>query len=170
LSGKEDYSDADWELLAKLPSRIGHAVMIASTTRFFGARKEMKVMRDTIADLSDRFGEYQLVLEIIPLAESERKREGWHRSLRKRRAIYHEETIKLCENASSILARNSDQEETEGFKRWLLLIGEEVANAFLTDEFMGIGGVVISKDEEKVLKNIASALGVKDYSIKGRNI
>ncbi|NYT11198.1 MAG: hypothetical protein GKC03_01445 [Methanomassiliicoccales archaeon] len=170
MSGRKDFSDADWQLLASLPSRIGHSVMIASTTRLFGGRREMRAMKDAIADMTGNFIGNQLVKEITPFAESERKKEDGHRSLRKRRASYHEGTVKLCENASSILAGNSDQGETEGFKRWLLFIGEEVANAFLTDEFMGIGGEVISKDEVKVLKNIASALGVKDYSIKGRDI
>lgn len=170
MSGRKDFSDADWQLLASLPSKIGHAVMIASRTRFFGIRKEIKAMKDAITDLEGNFSENNLVQEMIPFAESERRKEEGPRSLRKRRTSYQEETVKLCENASSLLERNENANETEEFKRWLLHIGDSVANAFLTDEFMGIGGVVISKDEEKILKKIAFGLGVRDYSMERRDI
>jgi hypothetical protein len=169
LSGRIDFSEEEWQLLSMLPSRIGISVMIASSTRFFGAGKEINAMRDAIADNQNNFAGNQLVGEMIPYAESERKRQGWKRNLRKRRESYHSETVELCEMGSSILSSKPDREESEVFKRWLLFIGEEVANAFLTDEFMGIGGVVISKDEEKVLKKIASALGMKGYSVRARD-
>jgi len=35
-----------------------------------------------------------------------------------------------------------------------------------TDEFMGIGGVVISREEKNLLKSMAEALGVTDYHIE----
>lgn len=162
-----DLLKKDWETLISAPSKIGHDIMIASSTRFLlGARKEMKAMREAISDSNSLFRENRLIRKIMPRSEEIRKSEGWHRSLRKKRKEYHEETLELCKEVASILDRCPNLDEVKSFKQWLLYIGESVANAFLTDEFMGIGGVVVSKEEEKVLKEIAIALGVHDYRVR----
>lgn len=162
MSDGMDYSDEDMEILTKAPSKMGHAVMIASRTRFFGANREMRAMEEAIMDLED-FGDNGLIKGIVDEARAEMKREGWHRELRKRREEYHRETIGLCGEVKGILRKD---EEGEGFKRWLLHVGENVARAFPTDEFMGIGGVVISREEKNLLKSVAEALGVTDYHIE----
>ena len=162
-----DLLKEEWEALISAPSKIGHDIMIASSTRFLlGARKEMKAMKEAISDSNGLFRESRFIRKVIPRAEEIRKGEGWHRSLRKRRREYHEETMELCKEVASILERCPDLDEVRGYKHWLLSIGESVANAFLTDEFMGVGGVVVSKDEERALKEIASALGVHDYRVR----
>lgn len=166
MTGKTDFLRKDWETLTSAPSKIGHDIMIASTTRFFGARKEMKAMKEAISDSNGLFRDNRLVREIMPRSEEIRRSEGWQRSIRKRRLEYHEETLGLCKEVASILDKSADRDEVEPFKQWLLYIGECVANAFLTDEFMGIGGVVVSKEEERVLKEIASALGIHDYRVR----
>ncbi len=162
MSDGTDYCDEDMEILARVPSKIGHAVMIASRTRFFGANREMRAMEEAIMDLED-FGDNGLIKGIVDEARAEMKHEGWHRELRKRREEYHRETIGLCGEVKGILRKD---EEGEGFKRWLLHVGENVARAFPTDEFMGIGGVVISREEKNLLKSMAEALGVTDYHIE----
>jgi len=156
------YSDEEWGMLLIAPSRVGHAVMVASRTRFFGAKKEMRAMEEAIMNLED-FGDNGLIEGIVDEVRAEMKREGWHRDLRRKREEYHQETIELCGKVREIL---DGKDEGEGFKRWLLHVGECVARAFLTDEFMGIGGVAISREEETLLRSIAEALGVTDYHIE----
>jgi len=162
MSDGTGYSEEERGVLAKAPSKIGHAVMIASSTRFFGAGREMRAMEEAL-DHSCPPGESELVDGIREAARTEMKAEGWHRDLRKRRKEYHQETLELCRKVGGILKRD---QEGENFRRWLMNMGTKVAMAFPTDEFMGIGGVFISRDEETLLLSIANALGIDDYHVQ----
>jgi hypothetical protein len=61
---------------------------------------------------------------------------------------------------NDIVSRKAKADEADEFKKWLLAVGERVAEASNEGGIFGIGGERISDAEKNVLRQIAVALGL----------
>lgn len=76
-------------------------------------------------------------------------------------AIY-QDTFKMCQQAAAILTTRAPFTEQEAYKRFVLEIGRQVAEAAVDAEFLGIGGGTVSAYERKILRAFAGALGQEE--------
>jgi hypothetical protein len=72
----------------------------------------------------------------------------------------HKQAMDCLRRAIDILYRQNDDEQTEGFRRWLYEISVEVAHAAKEGGFLGFGGQIVSEDELAALRQIAWVLGL----------
>jgi hypothetical protein len=69
--------------------------------------------------------------------------------------------LETCREVSHVLAMKSSPQEADDYKEWLLQIGEDVARAANEGaNFLNKGGVQVSGEEQRMLTQMASELGV----------
>ena len=151
------------ELLGNTASMVGHSVLIANPDVPRRVRKKVKALREAYSSTSMKFPSNHLVQESVLEAERMSKGEARFRSLRKEREEYLTKTLEACRKVSKLLAMKASPAEGEEFKQWLLDIGEAVAGAVASGEFLGIGLERYSEEEIDALKAVALALGVSRY-------
>ncbi len=72
-----------------------------------------------------------------------------------------EETLQRCTEIADVLEHKVAATQAEAFKRWLLAIGEQVAQAAVEGSFGGIGGQAATTAEAVALDAIRTALRVR---------
>lgn len=69
--------------------------------------------------------------------------------------------IDMCRQVKDLLDRKAADPDAEEFRRWLLSIGERVAEAAKEGSFMGFGGSErVNEQERVVLQKLAAALQI----------
>jgi hypothetical protein len=69
--------------------------------------------------------------------------------------------LDLCRRVASVLQTKVSAEEADGYKRWLLGVGQRVAEASKEGGVLGFGGVLVSESEADALSEIAAALEIQ---------
>jgi hypothetical protein len=158
VSTKRDYSDAQWTTIAAAPAAAGLLITIADASGPLGVVKEgMAVTRavtdTTTSDLPEvvtslvadvRSGAIKPALPKLPYTDREQVR-----------AVLME-TIK----AAVVAVEAASPTEVPAFKTWLVATATRVAQASKEGGFLGIGGTLVSPEEQAALDELAAALGV----------
>lgn len=163
MTAPSDYSKDDWDTLASAGSLVGHAVLISTRDVPRRVRKRHRALERAFREAGARYPENMVIQSVIADTEERSRREDSVRRLRRAGDDYRKEVLETCRRVSDVLDRRASPAESAEFKRWLLDIGEMVASAVPTEEFLGIGEGVFSRDDLATLQEVAAALNMPDY-------
>ena len=169
MTVRDEYSAEEWKQIVTVPAAIIAAVIGASpggpiqigqevhaaVKTFERAAQELAsnpLIAAVLVELKGRFESYvgkaapQDVVEfdIIALAKDPSA------------------ATALCREVVQILAAKAPAEQGEPYRRWLLTLGQAVAEAGKEGGFLGIGGEAVSDAERALLHELAGALGVSE--------
>ena len=163
MTTKTDYTSEEWQTLAAMPAVVGLAVILAEGSARRGRKQEMAALDDSAAAAAKDFPDNVLVQAVLPdavaAAESDQV-QAYRREKRSAKAL--EIAVGWCEKVNAILKGKSSFLEADGYKRFVLTTGLNVALISADAEYLGIGGDKVSHGERKTLLKLVEALEV-DY-------
>jgi hypothetical protein len=157
-------TDAEWELLTAAPVTISSAMMTVTDSGLIGTVLEDGAVARAPAMTARRYGANPLVTAVLVRMKEQMKAHGagvrQHQDgLQGRQEI--NETLQRCTAIADVLEHKIAVAQAEEFKRWLVAIGEQVAQAAMEGGFVGIGGQAGNNGEAAALDAIRTALRVK---------
>lgn len=165
MTTKADYSTEEWQTLTRMPALVGLAVILAQESGRKGRKDEVAALATAAGKVAADYADNELVQSILPEASSaaasaEAKRYADEKPTAQALEVAREWSARI----KALLAERTSFAEADGYKRFVLTTGLEVAEASADAEFLGIGGATVSRGERKTLLALADALDVDvDY-------
>jgi hypothetical protein len=145
-----DFSNDDWEQVARTPLLVGMAVAKAEDSGFFGSIRETRSLLGTIAE-GDEDNPARQLIDQVSAADTEADFAAYKLLTPEALATDAEDACRLLVN---ILDAVAGPQEADGFKRWVLGVAESVAEAAKEH------GTRVSPGEVAVIDVVAEALGL----------
>ena len=143
MSGKADFTAEEWDLVLEGPPTAG---MIVLTAQRGGTFRESIAMAKAYGEARQQHGESELLDEIVS-AKPEIDHTRFH--------SYDElkqHGLERLRNAIDLLKGKATPEEVDAYRRFVLAVGDKVANAHRE------GGVAVSDAERAAIDEISAAL------------
>jgi len=153
---RENFTDEEWKNLLRMPYAVSMAV-IAAAPSFLGAWSESMAMITEPAKLAAPSGSGLVGILSAEMQSKAKDLIGEQRDL-----IMHDQagfkfkTIETCKSVNVTLSKTT-LEEAIAYKKWVLAIGQKVAEAAKEH------GVALSEPERAVLSEFSAALGISAY-------
>jgi hypothetical protein len=159
VARKSDFTTEEWKMIVAAAPMVGLAVTCASPNGPWGVLKEMLSMGMAMAEMLQKGSSNPLIAELAAdLKERQTKPEPPQGIKDPEQA--KELALNHIRAVNDIVSRKAKADEADEFKKWLLAVGERVAEASNEGGIFGIGGERISDAEKNVLRQIAVALGL----------
>ena len=159
MARKSDFTTEEWKMIVAAAPMVGLAVTCASPNGPWGVLKEMLSMGMAMAEMLQKGSSNPLIAELAAdLKERQTKPEPPQGIKDPEQA--KELALNHIRAVNDIVSRKAKADEADEFKKWLLAVGERVAEASNEGGIFGIGGERISDAEKNVLRQIAVALGL----------
>ncbi len=159
MARKSDFTTEEWKMIVAAAPMVGLAVTCASPNGPWGVLKEMLSMGMAMAEMLQKGSSNPLIAELAAdLKERQTKPEPPQGIKDPEQA--KELALNHIRAVNDIVSRKAKADEADEFKKWLLAVGERVAEASNEGGIFGIGGERISDAEKNVLRQIAFALGL----------
>jgi hypothetical protein len=158
MAGKSDFSVEEWDLLRQSPFMASLMVAAASPSGPLGLMKEASAAGRVIRGVAQSAGTrlVQAVAEDLDQVTSFPKRpEGADPGMTQDLAL------NALKRTSDLLAKKATPEEAREFKQWLTTIAQQTAEAAKEGGFLGLGGALVSDNEQIALNAIRSVLGMR---------
>jgi len=161
MAGKSDFTPEEWGLLCKSPMLTALVVVAASPSGPFGIIKEMFAVGKLVAETKAKGGADALVGAVVgdittrDGMEQAKPTEIQGKKPDEARAYALEQLKKVA----ALLGQKAPS-DAQGFKQWLQEVATRVANASKEGGFLGIGGTLVSDEEQRALADTAAVLGV----------
>jgi hypothetical protein len=144
MTGKADFSPEEWEVVLKGPPSAG---MIVITAQRGGTFRESFSMAKAYAEARKEHGDSQLLDEIESTKpEIDHTRYHSFEELK-------DDGLRHLRDAVELLERKATAEELDDYRRFVLNLAEEVANAHRED------GENVSPAERAAIEEIAASVG-----------
>jgi hypothetical protein len=158
MSKKQDYTDAEWKAISAAPVAAGLFITMSDPSGPSGIAKEAMAVGKAITDAAT--GDTPEIVKAI--AEST-KASGGRPELpdfpRADRNAAKEALMGVIKTAAGAIQTKSPA-EADSYKAWLGSVAVKVAQASKEGGFLGIGGTLVSKQEQDALTQLAGVLGV----------
>lgn len=159
MARKTDFTTEEWKMIVAAAPMVGLAVTCASPNGPWGVLKEMLSMGMGMAEMLQKGSSNPLIAELAAdLKERQTKPEPPQGIKDPEQA--KELALNHIRAVNDIVGRKDKADEADEFKKWLLAVGERVAEASNEGGIFGIGGERVSEAEKNVLRQIAFALGL----------
>ena len=159
MARKTDFTTEEWKMIVAAAPMVGLAVTCASPNGPWGVLKEMLSMGIAMEEMLQKGSSNQLIAELAAdLKERQTKPEPPQGIKDPEQA--KELALNHIRAVNDIVGRKDKADEADEFKKWLLAVGERVAEASNEGGIFGIGGERVSEAEKNVLRQIAFALGL----------
>ena len=159
MARKTDFTTEEWKMIVAAAPMVGLAVTCASPSGPWGVLKEMLSMGMAMAEMLQKGSSNPLIAELAAdLKERQTKPEPPQGIKDPEQA--KELALNHIRAVNDIVGRKDKADEADEFKKWLLAVGERVAEASNEGGIFGIGGERVSEAEKNVLRQIAFALGL----------
>ncbi len=161
MAGKADFTPEEWGLLCKSPLLAALVVVAASPSGPFGIIKEMVALGKLVAETKAKGGADALVGAIVGDITT---REGMEQAKPteiqgKKPDEARAYALEQLKKAAALVDQKAPGDGA-GFKQWLQEVATRVANASKEGGFLGIGGTLVSEQEQRALADTAAALGI----------
>jgi hypothetical protein len=144
MTGKADFTEAEWETVSQGPPSAG---MIVVTAAHGGTFRETFAMAKAYADARKQHGSSQLLDEIVS-AKPEVDHTRYHSP-----EELKEHSLQHIRDAVDVLQRKASPEELEDYRRFVVALAERVAHAHKED------GMEVSGPEQAAIQDIQASLG-----------
>jgi hypothetical protein len=158
MSTIKDYSAEEWKAISGAPVAAGLLITLSDASGPVGIAKEAMavgkaISQSAVADASE------LVKAIAESAKPGGGRPELPDVPTGDRAKATETLLGVIKNAVAAVQAKSPA-EVQGYKIWLASVATEVSQASKEGGFLGIGGTLVSREEQDALKQLADVLGV----------
>jgi hypothetical protein len=158
MTTKADFTDAEWETLRRAPMVAGMAITLADPGGPIEVVKEtsavLKFMTAESAERDDLVGAVASDLRALV-----QQRKSPVRDFKPRGATAAKEILDELSRANAIAAEKATPEEAQTYRDWLLECARRAAEAAKEGGFMGFNAVRVSEGEQRMLAELAGALG-----------
>jgi hypothetical protein len=144
MTGKADFTESEWKLVAEGPPIAG---MIVLTAQRGGTFSETIAIAKTYVEARKHHGESELLDEIVS-ARPEIDRTRYHSA-----EELKEHGLQHLHDAVALLESKATPEELDAYKRFVLDVADKVANAHRES------GTSVSDSERAAIESIAANLG-----------
>jgi hypothetical protein len=147
---REQFTDEEWQKLLSIPYAVSVTIVTAAPS-FWGAYGEVKALITEPAKLAASSGS-----NLVGILSGEMQSKAKDMIKQQEDLFKHDQsgfrskTIEACTSASAILSKTIP-EEAIAYKKWVLAIGQKVAEAAKEH------GVAISEPEKTVLSEVSAA-------------
>jgi hypothetical protein len=147
---REQFTDEEWQKLLSIPYAVSVTIVTAAPS-FWGAYGEVKALITEPAKLAASSGS-----DLVGILSGEMQSKAKDMIKQQEDLFKHDQsgfrskTIEACTSASAILSKTIP-EEAIAYKKWVLAIGQKVAEAAKEH------GVAISEPEKTVLSEVSAA-------------
>ena len=161
MATKADFTQEEWAQIRKSPVMASIAVVAASPSGPVGVIKEMLAMGRLIGETKLKSGSNGLVDALVAdLASREGMEQAKPDELKGMSAAQaHTRAVEALKEVATLVDRKAPA-DAAGFKTWIQDVASRVANASKEGGFLGIGGTLVSGEEQAALQEMAAALGV----------
>jgi hypothetical protein len=163
MASKTDFTPEEWAQIRKSPMMASVAVVAASPSGPVGVIKEMFAVGKLIAETKTKSGHNglvdALVADITTREGMEQAKPEEIKGMKPEQVRGH--AVDALKSVAALVDRKAPGDAAE-FKSWLQTVAQRVANASKEGGFLGIGGTLVSEQEQAALKDTASALGVAE--------
>jgi hypothetical protein len=154
MTSKADFTDTEWEALRRAPMVAGMAITLADPGGPIEVMKETSaVMRLVSGDLGDTGLVGEVARDLVELVQQRKNPIG---DFKPRAA--KEITDELA-RVNEIVSAKATPEEAAEFRSWLIDSARRAAEAAKEGGFLGFKAVRVSEGEQRMLDEIASAVG-----------
>ncbi len=157
MSKKEDYSAAEWDLIAGGPVVAGMTIVVADPA-FFGAMKESAAIAQAIVK-AGQTSEVELIQAIAAASSGGQK----YKTPDVPKDQGPEGAVKVliaeCRKAARLVKEKSPDEAAD-YIQYLLNIAKVTAESSKEGGFLGIGATRVSEQETAALDRLAEALNL----------
>lgn len=161
MADRDDFTDAEWELLLEVPALVGLAVMISGKSGLGSVKESMAIASGLLSE-PEGASTSPLLLALHEARVKDGERSAVERLSSPLRGKGSEEvrqdTLARCREVIPVLEAKASVAETVSYKHWVLGIADRVARAAKEGGFLGIGGERISSDEKAAIAAIREAL------------
>jgi hypothetical protein len=159
VASKADFTTEEWKTIVAAAPMVGLAVTCASPNGPWGVLKEMLSMGMAMAEMLQKGSSNPLIAELAADLKARQTKPEPPQGIKdpdqaKELALNHVKAV------NDILNRKAKGDDTDEFKKWLLAVGQRVAEASNEGGIFGFGGERVSDAEKNVLRQIAFALGL----------
>ena len=144
MTGKADFTESEWKLVAEGPPTAG---LIVLTAQRGGTFSETLAIAKTYVEARKHHGESELLDEIVS-ARPEGDRTRYHSP-----EELKEHGLQHLHDAVALLEGKATPEELDAYKRFVLDVADKVANAHRES------GASVSDNERAAIESIAASLG-----------
>jgi hypothetical protein len=158
MSTKNDYSAEEWKSISAAPVAAGLLITLSDASGPIGIAKEAIAVGKAISDSA--VGDAPEVVKAL----AETVKSGGGRP--ELPDVPHDDRAKTKEALLGVIKtavralQTKSHAEVESYKAWLVSVAAKVAQASKEGGFLGIGGTLVSNDEQEALKQLADVLGV----------
>jgi hypothetical protein len=152
MTRKADFNAEEWSLVLEGPPTAG---MVLITADRGGTIRESISMGKAYAAARQQHGDSELLDEIVSSQPGlDPGRYSTPEELRTQGPQRVREAVEL-------LAQKATPEEVDAYKRFILSVAQNVAEAHKEGGFLGVGGKQDSEEEQAALNEISDALGME---------
>ncbi|MBA2581300.1 MAG: hypothetical protein H0V03_10750 [Thermoleophilaceae bacterium] len=151
MTKKADFNADEWATVVEGPLLAGMRVITAGRG---GTLRESLAMGQTYAKARQAQGSSELLDELVsapPAMDPSRLRSAGDIASMSTERLRH---------ALQILQRKASSDDVDAYKRFVLTLAQEAANAHREGGFLGVGGQQVSETEQDALDDIAATLEV----------
>jgi hypothetical protein len=151
MTRKADFNAEEWSTVVNAPLYAGMRVIGADRG---GTIRESAALGRVYQEARARHGESQLLDELVtspPTIDPQQ--------LQATGGDLAAVTTQQLRDAMAILEAKANPAEIDDYKRFVMILAQEVASAHKEGGFLGIGGKPVSDAENRALDEISSALG-----------
>jgi hypothetical protein len=148
MTEKADFNAEEWSTLVEAPALV--ALRVIAAERGGTLRESLSLGRAYSEARRGREGDLlEAIVSSAPQIDPAR--------LKDPQAVT-EQANRALREAIDLLERKATPEEGEGYRRFVLEVGDTVAHAHREGGFLGIGGKEVSEREQAVLDDVAALL------------
>jgi len=155
MSTKTDYSTTEWKAIASAPVAAGLFITMSDPSGPIGIAKEAMAVGKAITDAAQA-GAPEIVRAVAASVKDSGRPETPDMPMGNR-AQSKEALTNTIRSAVDAVERHSPS-EAPAYKAWLASVARKVAEASKEGGFLGIGGTLVSNDEEAALKELTEVL------------
>lgn len=158
MADKSDFTPEEWKLIVAAAPMVGLAVTCASPNGPWGVMKEMLSMGMAMAEMLHKGSSNPLIAALTADLKARQTKPESPQNIKdpeqgRELALNHVRAV------NDVIDRKVKPEEADEFKKWLMAVGQRVAEASNEGGIFGFGGERVSDAEKAVLRQIAFALG-----------
>jgi len=159
MSTKADYSAEEWKAIASAPVAAGLVITLSDVSDPVGIAKEAMAVGRAISasTLSDK---PEIVRSLVESVKTGNGRPELPELPTGDRAQTKDAVIGAIRNAVEAVQRRSPG-EVEAYKVWLASVAAKVSQASKNGGLFGVGGTLVSAQEQEALSRLTDVLGVK---------
>jgi hypothetical protein len=147
MTGKADFTKQEWDTVLEGPPSAGMIVVMAQRG---GTIRETFAIGKAYVEARQLHGESELLDEIVA-AKPEVDHTRFHSF-----EEFEQHGLQQLRDAIGVLERKATPDDVEGYRRFVLMLAEKVANAHRE------GGTAVSAAEQAAIDEISASLGKAD--------